>query len=399
METSREQALRDAGVIPPVDVLEVRAQKEAAERPERLKRLREKTETLFPGEAFAPVRAAIEESFRVPQVGQYHNEGMFMDAHLALALRNIEEIARGNFPNGTPEDAKPMMKKVVEESKELLEKYVLLHDIAKKDCLTVAFADGTSRAFTWDEWNAFTSEEVKENPVAFRAFCSAKGIEDVSYFQATEKRGESSKAHGPEGRRMLENLRVELGVPLSVLTAIEKHEVGFQFNAVSAKTYKNHLSGLAPEDRALAVVASYLDTSASLRENGEPDLNNVSFLFDSKHNFEMIEETEKRILGNGEFDQKKAQKFFAGLYGADRRFDEPLDGFITRAEKACRPTEYDIAKVKNGFLPLVTDGTLSQIEADEIADAIERKDVASVGRKFGKKMSKISPVLRASEMA
>lgn len=141
------------------------------------------------------------------------------------------------------------------------------------------------------------------------------------------------------------------------------------------------------------------ETLASLRENGEPDVNTVSFLFDSKHNFEMIEETEKRILGNGKFDQKKAQRFFAGLYGADRRFDEPLDAFIARAEKACRATEYDVVKVKDGLLPLVADGTFSQIEADEIADMIERKDVASVGRKFGKKMSKISPILRASERA
>lgn len=73
---------------------------EENERPERIKRLGVLIELLFPGEGeqHAALRQKIKTSLDVPQWGAYHNEGMYMDAHLDLILRNLEALKKERFP-------------------------------------------------------------------------------------------------------------------------------------------------------------------------------------------------------------------------------------------------------------------------------------------------------------
>ncbi len=73
-----------------------REQTPADIRRARVDRLRSIVFELFRGEEKHELRENIERSFLVPQVGDYHHEGMYMDSHLLrahpLVPRNVKKI-------------------------------------------------------------------------------------------------------------------------------------------------------------------------------------------------------------------------------------------------------------------------------------------------------------------
>ena len=119
-----------------------RLQEEKETQEERLAYLHQEVERLFSGEDLAPLRSSIERSFCVPQYGAYHNEGAFMDRHVHLALATLDDIKKGVFPAELPQAIRSIIGAVTAQHEEVLRRYVLLHDIAKFDCLRLCFEDG-----------------------------------------------------------------------------------------------------------------------------------------------------------------------------------------------------------------------------------------------------------------
>lgn len=376
--------------------LDMDAEREARERGERLERLRAKVEGLFQGEALAGLRAEILESFDVPQFGEHHNEGMCMDTHLDLILDNIAAIRAGEFPDALREDVRATMRSVADAYGETLERYAFLHDLSKKDCLTVRKLDGTSEEPTWSAWKAGFSDGAHGDPVAVRKRCKADGVKSIGYFQVGNGK-DGRKQHGLAARQALEGREEEVGVPTSVLTAIEKHEVAYQFTKPAARKYKEHLGGLSPEERDLALVASYVDTSASLRKDGRPDLSNFMTLVGSKRNFETIAEAERRLAADTGLDRRKVQTAIAKLMDLERGIEEGLDALVARLSKECAPTSYDPAKLEENFAALVRASVISEEEKAFVVASLAAGDLSAVGRRFGKRMAAVTPALKASE--
>lgn len=366
---------------------------ELAERTQRIGILSTRVQQLFPGEdpQTIELRKQIEESFRVPQYGPYHNEGMFMDSHLELILQTLEKLKRGEFPEEIPASIRSTLQSVAIQFSDVLERYTFLHDISKKDCLTVKYNNGPSKEFTWEEWQAQFTDETKNDPVALRAFCEAQGIKTISYYHS----GEGGQ-HGITGRKALESLGYT-GVPAPVLTAIEKHEVAYQFTGINPDTYKKHLGGLSPEERDLALTASYLDTSASLTQNKRPDYSNFVALVHSRHNFEIITAAETALTKDMNLDQQKVAKAFADLRKSKERLADSAEDIIRGLEKRCKPTQYDPDKLREKLAPLIAASTITEAEADEIAASVLAGRASDIGKRFGKKMKEIGPVLKASE--
>ena len=308
--------------------LDLAAEKEQKERPERLRRLTEQVERLFPGEdaRAKELRAIIVTSFNAPQFGQYHQEGLFMDTHLDLILENVRDIQNGRFLETLPEDIRALLQHVGEKYGDVLERYTFLHDIAKKDCLRVKYADDRIREFSWDEWQAELPDAAKIDPVALRVFCKEQKIKGISYFQ--NKRG--NRQHGPVGTNLLRRYKDSIPVPPAVYTAIDKHEVTYNCHAVDARYYEKHLGSLTREERDLAITANYIDTTASLRKNQLPDFGNFLRFVDSKHNFELLQEVEHALAARTDFSERKTTHALERLRVRKERIRESVQEIIAK---------------------------------------------------------------------
>jgi hypothetical protein len=312
-----EASLRDGLDIE--TILDDETEQEAAERPERLERLRGRVEELFQGEKLAGLRDKIIESFNVPQFGPYHNEGMFMDSHLDGILSNINRLRNGEFPEELPEDIREAFQKIANERAVESERYAFLHDIAKADRLRIQYGgdEKTTEEPTWKEWQAGLPQDAKENPVALRAFCKNNKIVGFSYFQLRQARRGMMVHHGGAGRQYLKFLKRDVGITPAMFEAIAAHEVAYQFENANAHTYQKHLGEMNREGRDLALLASFLDTSSSLRADGKPDMRNFMALLDAKHNFELFEELADILYANPALDPQKIRRALAAL--ADKK--------------------------------------------------------------------------------
>jgi hypothetical protein len=378
--------------------LDAQAETEKRERPARLERLSQQVERLFPGETLAGLRADIKESFNVPQFGEYHNEGMYMDTHLERILDTIEDVSQDTFPAGIPEETKQLLRETAADQRETLERYTFLHDISKKDTIAVRFLDKSKAALepSWDEWRAMIPKEAASDPVVLRAWCKAQGIRGISYFHESK-----NVQHGSAGAELLEALSqtTDIKVAKSVLIAIDKHEVAYLFTKPNAKTFGEHLGGLAPDQRRMAITASYVDQMSSLRRNGQPDTRNIVALADSEHNFDVVSSVEKALLSKPDLEPNKIQNQLARVRNSETRITEDAQSIVARIEKEVRPKQYDQEKLQANLQALATTNQINDEERVAILDAVAAKDLSIISKKFGKRARLIVEALRASEQA
>lgn len=120
--------------------------------------------------------------------------------------------------------------------------YTFLHDISKADCLLLKYTDGQKKEVTWEEWQSGLPPEAKTDPRAMKEYCDRQNIESISCYHKDAKHGES-------GAEKLKPLQEKLAVPPKLLTAIEKHEVAYQFSKVDTKAYEKHLGSLSEEGK------------------------------------------------------------------------------------------------------------------------------------------------------
>ena len=297
---------------------------------ERREKLNAKIETLFTSEELGievervdVLKDDIRDSLQVPQWGGYHNEGMYMDTHLERILGAIDVLSTGEVPEGVDESLAQDIKQIANRAfktdsssdqrdavKKSFEQYVFLHDIEKKDCLTLTKKTGEEPkldkkgnprknkegevimvdikekvAVTWEEWQDLLPEDLKNgtNPEALSIFMEEQGIVGISYYQEQE---EGNKKHGAEGADTVEDFGME-GTLLA--TAIRNHEVAFQFTTFQPDTYQKYFGDLSEEEIDWVMIASLVDNLGSLREPNKegksiPDLSNFKALLDTRHN-------------------------------------------------------------------------------------------------------------------
>jgi hypothetical protein len=378
--------------------LDAQAETEKRERPARLERLHQQVERLFPGEALAGLRADIKQSFNVPQFGEYHNEGMYMDTHLERILDTIEDVSQGTFPAGIPEETKQLLRETVATQRETLERYTFLHDISKKDTIAVRFLDKSKATLepSWDEWQAMIPKEAANDPVALRAWCKKQGMRGISYFHESK-----NLQHGSVGAELLERLSqtTDIKVAKSVLIAIDKHEVAYLFTRPNAKTFGEHLGALSPDERRMAITASYVDQMSSLRRNGQPETQNFIALADSEHNFDVVLSVEKTLLSKPGLEPNKIQNLLARVRNSDTRITEDVQSIVTRIEKEVKPKQYDQEKLQVNLEALVNSNQINDEERIAILDAVSSKDLSIISKRFGKRARLIVEALRASEQS
>lgn len=382
-----------------VEALEAAA---ADTRNKRVDRLRAIVAELFPGPEAKELREDIDRSFLVPQVGEYHNEGGFMDSHLDLITKAIDQVARGEFPDSVPEFARTAMMAAVSRDKEAVKKYVFLHDIAKADCMTVKRGDD-EQAVSWDEWKTLLSKDpdgqraLKGDEAALARFVKAQGITSVSYMQ---KGPDGSIQHGDVGA---EHLRAGgVSDDAVMLAAIETHEAAFQFATkeedaagevkARADRYRKIFDGFSEEARDFAMLASYVDTMASIRKNGEPNLTSFRALAISRQKSETLPLLEARLAGAA-LDKQKFQKAWSALVNSPEPLSpDMLDAAEKSLRESCRLASYDIDLLAVSSQSLVDAGHLTATERDQLLD-VASKDPQGIGRAFGRKMGILKPAL------
>lgn len=247
-------------------------------------------------ERYPELSEKIKNSLETPQLGEYHNEGPKMDSHLSLILATLTSIKEGQFHESLDENGlRETMECVVGREGSHLEKstinpalidYTFLHDIAKPDCLTLKI-EGEKKGveITWEQW-----KEIESAGEPYQL--EGKSIASISYFHSSEK------ANGQHGNKAAEMLK-DKGVPAEIIVAISKHEVAYQFGKINAATYEEHFvkSGYSEDQQKFILVASYIDTMASLGKDGKADLGNFVNLVKSRNNFLLIRQyTDKGII-------------------------------------------------------------------------------------------------------
>lgn len=348
----------------------------------------------FPGANNDQVRAAIFASFDVPQRGPYHTEGVFMAAHLALCRKTIQDIKEGVFPEEIPPDVREVLSRVVAQYGEQLKRYVFLHDIAKGECLLFKYKDGTSRELTLEEFKAEAASADIWHPfvrdVRMNNYLDSQGVESISYYHKDKK-------HGEAGRALLEQMGYT-GVPLLILTAIAKHEVAFSFKDANAAVYADHFGALTPEERDLVLTASFIDTWASRRQNGKPDLTNFKALVDSRYNFEFLALVAAKLKAETQFKPAAIDDRLSKLtVGIKTRIQGSVDEIAARVIKELQPATFNMTRVETGLSTLVSAGAITEDQKRRILELLSAGGLPALGKEFGRFMGKIRPVLDAAK--
>lgn len=431
-------------------------------RKARVERLRAMVAEIFPGEESQGLRDKIERSFDVPQVGEYHTEGAFMDSHLDLIVENVEAVARGEFPEEIPAAIRKMLSRAVHRDTKAVKKYVFEHDIAKGDSLTLvsgasqevlskenwqallasselgqkaakgdnksmrAFkkernideaieADGqvvikhgeVGRPVSWEEWQALLASSelgrkvLAGDEAALKAFCEERGIVGISYYQAL---GERQGSHGKTGAERLRSLGVS---DESVLNAIEKHEVAFQFASkeeeatgkilARADRFRTHFGGLSSEDVDFVFLASYVDTMSSIRKSGKPNLTGFLAMAASFEKSKSLQALESRLAGGSDLDMQKFQKAWSLLRNSYEALPtSAIDAAEMKLRAECKLSGYDVERLRVLVEPLVASETFTRDESDRLLEMAE-KDPQRIGRVFGSKMKVLGDILRQAQ--
>lgn len=338
---------------------------ETASRSERLRVLSEIVDKVFPAPEVSDIRAEIKETFSLPQFGKYHNEGVFMDSHLALILKTIEELRSGIIDPLVPEDVGEILRVTARSFHSELQRYTFLHDLEKPSCTTIVFKSGEKREVSTREAYAIVPVEDRADCQRAYAAIEEQEIEKISYHH---EKGE--RVHGPVAAARLGPRQAELGLSEVFMRAIALHEIAYQFTSGRADTFRRYFSALSADEQACVLTASYIDLKGSLQPDGQSDLSPFIHLLRAMKNHQTIAyiETQKNLgaLG-GDIDQGKYQKYLAQLLKRDDVIADSLDEACRKAFQECRVSRYNRPLAVNKLSALVGD-SISQKQCEGIIE-------------------------------
>ncbi|MFA5987335.1 MAG: hypothetical protein WC797_01640 [Candidatus Paceibacterota bacterium] len=260
----------------------------------------------------------IKRSLETPQLGPYHNEGLKMISHLKLILAVLEDIKDGKFHESIdPELAREMREAVASEDpnrpgqsvvNQFFIDYTFFHDIAKPDCMSLRFeGEKGAKAITWQEWLEI---EKGGQPYKF----GGKVIKSIGYYHPGLTKKDSGKKHGNAAADMVRQKGVRLPPKMSM--AIRKHEIAYQFESANVDTYERNFAerGLGGDQWLSVFIASYSDTMASLKDDGQPNMDHFKNFLNARKNYVLLQEMTKNITDNAVlnshalFNLRKANK-------------------------------------------------------------------------------------------
>jgi hypothetical protein len=364
---------------------------ERESRPERLRKLQQLAEVLF---TESPVLVEhLTQSFEVPQYGVYHREGMYMDTHLALMISVLERMTKDGIDPALPPELQSILSQTIGEGlssqerdrrKKELQKYVLLHDISKKDCLTVR--DSVSGDFepTWEEWLAMLPEDLRRepDPVALDAFFQSKGWTSISYYQQNKRR-----FHGAEGAKVIREHGKETDL---LAAAIEQHEVSFAFEHISAELFAETLGGYTEEEQNWIIVASYLDLLSALQEGGKVDAAPILNMLASRENLRLIHEAQQEVFAcyadafaSGYFKRETVQAAVAKHLRARQPLSSVKDIQKEILEKL-GVVQYDLDRASIVLQELEQSGVITKAQQERLLSLMRQGDGKTIGREFGR---------------
>jgi hypothetical protein len=338
-------------------------------------------------EQYPQLSEAIERSLQTPQKGPYHNEGPYMDAHLELIVGALYDICKGKFAEVIPADIRELITEVVvmEAPKgsgrkvprtEMVE-YAFLHDIAKPLCMSVGIAGRDDKIeISWEEWLEI---EAKGEPYQIEVDGETYEIQSFSYYHESK---EDAGKHGNVGA----DLVAASGADISpeILQTMRLHEVAYQFVKISAKTYEEHFvdPSFSAVQQNLIIAASYTDLMGSLNPDGQPELQSLIFLIQSRANLKLINEA---LAAGVLISENKVGK----LKKADRVLT------MDDIKEADDRKKLDINVLLTGLDQLVADGKLTKAQRDRILEIAQTEEAPLVvmGPEFGKQMKYIRPHL------
>lgn len=136
-----------------------------------------------------------------PQWGPHHTEGLYMGeggSHLERVAIAVEGVFGGEFHPDVPTDTgiREAMAQAARDHKRLIPEYILLHDVAKRFCMTVFYEDGRAKPIEWPDffeglphpdragvtaWDVMQESGIKDMMRILRHH----GISKISYYQDT----------------------------------------------------------------------------------------------------------------------------------------------------------------------------------------------------------------------
>jgi hypothetical protein len=357
---------------------------------------------------FPVIESQIRKSLRTPQMGDYHNEGPHLDAHVSLILKNLEDIRSGIFHPSISEGSKAVIRKVVSgpdgEINENLRDYAFLHDIAKPDSLMIKYdvkndrgkvdrEKSDSREITWEEW-----EELERQGPPYR-FHSEKlkgpvEINSISWFH------QSKGALGKHGARGVDFLKDKVVLPRAILVAIHRHEIAYMFENISASNFERHFLKADPEEEGAFIQApftedeidfiiagSYIDTMASLHKGTlQPDMRNFNNLVISRQNYRLITAIAGQLRQKFGADQKKLN-ILENKAGQLKNQAKALAEADIIAVLDPKKVTYNAVKLGPSLDRLVAGGVITDEVRNQIFETLTT-DPDSLGQKFGKALGK-----------
>lgn len=344
----------------------------------------------------------IKKSLLTPQIGEHHQEGPKMDSHLKLILENLRKIALNEFP--VELEVIPGIKDILREVvmagsiasehdvvlNPALVDYAFLHDLEKSNSLSLKFEGRKDQVeITWEQW-----VEIESRGEPYK-YVDKEGKEililGVSYLHRSKgKEG----AHGFKAAKKIAEVAPE--VPKTIGSAINKHEVAYQFTKVSATVYEDHFvkTGFTDEEQRFILAASYIDTMSSLKKDADgislkPDLGNYIRLVRSRNNYLLI----KKALDNG-------LKFRENEIGNKKNADRDLT-YAELEEIALKDMvnkTLDMASFEQNLAALVVAGTISEDDKGLVLQSIAKSEAEF--NALGKSLrAKFKPVKEAYSKA
>lgn len=290
-----------------------------------------------------------------------------MDSHLELILETLEAVEQGVFHALVPHTVRAMLARAVVTHRDALERYVFLHDLDKANCLTLTYRDGREIAVSWAEWQRIADRIEDQRPTCSEEptydapdiWQTLGGIEKISYYQQSES---GKRQHG---KIAAERLAGVVGVTDDMRHAIATHEVAYLFETASISRYLEHFGNLDEATRDFCLLASYADTMASLRRNGEPDLTNFLILAKSRLAAEAFVALLVRPgLGNevvaGSEITDALAKLVSGESGSDAEF-------IRVCKTIAAARRLDVQKFRRGLMGIWDAADAFQTETVDVA--------------------------------
>jgi len=312
----------------------------------------------------------------------------------------LAELVRRVFRVPVAEAIKCLMEQAVVRYHDLAQQYFLLHDVAKKDCLTLQYTGGYKEEVTWAEWQTMLA--ARENGrlaaggdgEALAQFCEEARIERIQYFQKGRKHGVVAA----------ERLRSHTDISPLVVRTIGTHDIAFTFgdrNGINLPLWFETFGDFTEDELGFMFLVNYADQVSSLGPDGQPDLRNFFWLAKTYLAAKQFLALKARLEDTPGLDGSKVEGEINRLRQSKEAFQsETADQEYDRSTAACEVPTYDRDKLEAELKKLTDEEAIDSGTATEIFEAVlaTGQIPSELGRRLGKANSRVrSAIGRATK--